>query len=161
MNRTLVLMRHGKSGYPDGVADHERPLNDRGLREAALAGRWLQRDGIAVDAVLCSTATRTRETLERTGIDAPVQLVDDLYGGTPDDICESIRLNAPSDARTILVVAHFPGLPQTALVLDPSAQIDRFPTSAYAVLEVAAFWDRLGMSADDTSRMRMLRIPRT
>ena len=32
--RTLVLMRHGKSGYPPGVADHDRPLADRGRREA-------------------------------------------------------------------------------------------------------------------------------
>ena len=35
--RTLILLRHAKSDYPDGVADHERPLAKRGIREAALA----------------------------------------------------------------------------------------------------------------------------
>ena len=35
-------MRHAKSDYPDGVADHERPLAPRGDREAALAGDWLR-----------------------------------------------------------------------------------------------------------------------
>ncbi len=37
----LVLLRHAKSAYPPGVADHERPLNDRGRRDAPEAGRWL------------------------------------------------------------------------------------------------------------------------
>src|ERR1700712_4658208 len=70
--RTLLLLRHAKSDYPPGVADHERPLAPRGIREAALAGDWLRAHAPAVDAVLCSTATRTRETLARTRIEAPV-----------------------------------------------------------------------------------------
>ena len=41
-SRVLILMRHGKSGYPEGVADHERPLAERGQREAGLAGDWLR-----------------------------------------------------------------------------------------------------------------------
>ena len=81
--RTLVLMRHGKSGYPPGVADHDRPLADRGRREAALAGEWIRSEDLRVDAVLCSTATRTRETLERTGISAPTTFLDEIYGGSP------------------------------------------------------------------------------
>ncbi len=72
--RTLVLLRHAKSDYPGGVADHDRPLAPRGIREAGLAGDWLRAELPAIDAVLCSTATRTRQTLERTGIEAPVQL---------------------------------------------------------------------------------------
>src|SRR3989337_2337943 len=40
--RTLLLLRHAKSDYPDGVADHERPLAPRGIREAALAGDWVR-----------------------------------------------------------------------------------------------------------------------
>ena len=37
--RTLILMRHGKSGYPPATRDHDRPLAERGDRQAALAGR--------------------------------------------------------------------------------------------------------------------------
>ena len=77
--RTLLLLRHAKSGYPADVGDHERPLAQRGIREAALAGDWLRVHAPAVDAVLCSTATRTRQTLERTGIDAPVCFADRIY----------------------------------------------------------------------------------
>ena len=60
---TLVLMRHAKSDYPPGVADHDRPLAPRGIREAGLAGDWLRANTPAIDAVLCSTATRARQTL--------------------------------------------------------------------------------------------------
>ena len=81
--RTLVLLRHAKSDYPSGVADHDRPLAPRGIREAGLAGDWMRAHAPAVDAVLCSTATRTRETLERTRIDAPAEFVDRLYDATP------------------------------------------------------------------------------
>ena len=50
--RTLVLMRHAKSDYPDGVDDHERPLAARGIREAGLAGDWLRAHLTPLDAVL-------------------------------------------------------------------------------------------------------------
>ena len=161
MAGTLILMRHGKSGYPDGVADHERPLAERGVREAELAGEWMARDGLEVDAVICSTATRTRQTLQRTGIDADsVTYVDAVYGGTPDDVFEAIREHVGEDAQTVLVVGHEPGMPATALTLDPDADIDEFPTSAYAVLTVEADWDQIGVSAEDAATFEGLFIPR-
>ena len=92
MTRTLVLMRHGKSGYPDGVPDHDRPLAERGEREAALGGQWIISDVGTVDAILCSTATRTRETLVATGIEAPVTFEERIYGASPDEIIDEIAL---------------------------------------------------------------------
>ncbi|MFW0783869.1 histidine phosphatase family protein [Gordonia sp. CPCC 206044] len=160
MTRTLVLMRHGKSGYPPGVADHERPLADRGRREAALAGLWMVDEGLHVDAVLCSTATRTRETLDRTGIVAPTTYLDDIYGAAPDEILEVLRVHAPADATTVLVVGHSPGMPATALTVDDSGNIDRFPTSAYAVLSVGSAWHRIGLDADPDARLTGVRVPR-
>lgn len=158
--RTLVLMRHGKSGYPPGTTDHERPLADRGRREAALAGDWIRSEDLRVDAVLCSTATRTRETLDRTGITAPTTYLDEIYGGTPAEILEAVRVYAPSDAATVLVVGHEPGMPQTALALDPEGHIERFPTSAYAVVAVSLDWDRLGLDADPDAELLGVRVPR-
>lgn len=160
MSRTLVLLRHGKSGYPPGVDDHGRPLADRGRREAALAGRWMADEGFHVDAVVCSTATRTRETLDATGITAPTTFVDDIYGGTPIEILEAVRLHAPRDATTVLVVGHAPGMPDTALTLDPDGFVDRFPTSAYAVLTIGVPWDRVGLETDPDTKLIGVRIPR-
>ena len=88
-----MLMRHGKSGYPDGIPDHERPLAPRGQREAGLAGAWISEHVGTVDAVLCSTALRTRETLAATGLgDAPTRFERDIYGGSADEIIDEIRL---------------------------------------------------------------------
>ncbi|WP_027500642.1 SixA phosphatase family protein [Rhodococcus sp. UNC363MFTsu5.1] len=151
-SRVLILLRHGKSAYPDGVADHERPLARRGQREAALAGDWIRLTQPAVDAVLCSTATRTRLTLEASGVDAPARYVDTLYGASAAEIVQEVA-STDEAVRTLLVVGHEPGIPDTALALDPGGSLadriaDRFPTSAMATLAVAGSWaDILGSGA--------------
>lgn len=166
--RTLVLLRHGKSAYPGGVIDHDRPLAARGRREAALAGEVISRLVGQVDAVLCSTATRTRETLAATGIDAPVQFDDGLYDASPGEILDRITaLTAGSDEApaVLLVVGHSPGMPGTALTLadersdrDALDQAQRhFPTSALAVLIVHGAWSDL---AADGATLTDLVIPR-
>lgn len=151
-SRTLLLLRHGKSDYPPGVADHQRPLAPRGVREAALAGDWLRAHAPAVDAVLCSTAVRTRQTLERTGIEAPVEYVDRLYEAVPGTVIAEINRTSsrfPSEVRTLLVVGHEPAISSVALGLadddsgngDAAEQISiKFPTSAIAVLRTSLPW---------------------
>jgi len=152
--RTLLLLRHAKSDYPAGVADHERPLAPRGEREAGLAGDWLRAHAPAVDAVLCSTATRTRETLARTRIDAPVNYVDRLYDATPGAVIEEINRVDP-DVETLLVIGHEPTMSSLALGLatadgSNSTAAERistkFPTSAIAVLRTAQAWDQLTLN---------------
>lgn len=153
MTRTLVLMRHGKSGYPEGTPDHDRPLAERGQREAALAGQWIHENVGDIGAVICSTATRTRETLDATGIGTDATFSSDIYGGSPDEIIEAISL-VDDDVDTVLVVGHAPGIPFTALELanDPNSQdaieIGRkFPTSAMAVLAIEGSWSAIGPSS--------------
>jgi phosphohistidine phosphatase len=149
--RTLLLLRHAKSAWPEGVADHERPLAPRGEREAKLAGDWLRAHAPAVDAVLCSTATRTRQTLARTRIDAPVNYVDRLYDSTPGTVIEEINGVGP-DVETLLVIGHEPTMSSLALGLatengsntTAAERIStKFPTSAIAVLRTAEPWDQL------------------
>ncbi len=149
--RTLLLLRHAKSGYPTGVTDHDRPLAPRGIREAGLAGDWLRANTPAVNEVLCSTATRARETLERAGIDAPVRYSERLYGATPAIMIDEIGRTADA-VSTLLVVGHEPTLSGLALTLadedgSDGAVVERistkFPTSAIAVLTVACAWSAL------------------
>jgi phosphohistidine phosphatase len=156
--RTLLLLRHAKSDYPPGVADHERPLAARGIREAALAGDWLRAHAPAVDAVLCSTATRTRETLQRTRIEAPVEFVDRLYESTPGTVIDEInRVSSrfDGDVSTLLVIGHEPTMSALSLGLatdegsnDAAAEriSAKYPTSAIAVLRTGESWDRLTLN---------------
>lgn len=161
--RTLLLLRHAKSDYPSGVADHDRPLAPRGIREAALAGDWIRANVGDVDAVLCSTATRTRQTLERTGITAPVQYVDRIYDSSPGIVIDEINrvrsrfaetIGDHGDLATVLVVGHEPIMSSLALGLaneetsnGAAAQelLAKFPTSSIAVLRTAGPWDQLAL----------------
>ena len=155
MSRTLLLLRHAKSDYPAGVPDHERPLAARGTREAPLAGDWIRANAPAVDAVLCSTATRTRQTLARTGIDAPVEFVDRLYDAVPGtviDVINGVSALFDTDVETLLVIGHEPTMSSLALGLnndgDEAAAQDiamKFPTSAIAMLGVTEPWDQLAL----------------
>jgi phosphohistidine phosphatase len=115
-DRTLVLLRHAKSAYPDGVADHERPLAPRGEREAGLAGDWLRTHLPPIDAVLCSTATRTRKTLARTGMDAPVRYIERLYEATAGTVIGEIN-GVSDDVSVLLVIGHEPTMTEVALGL--------------------------------------------
>ncbi|GJF12044.1 phosphohistidine phosphatase [Mycolicibacterium cyprinidarum] len=166
--RTLVLLRHAKSDYPSGVADHDRPLADRGIREAALAGDWIRETLTAadeVDAVLCSTATRTRQTLEHSGITAPVQYVDRIYDSTPGTVIDEINrarsrfagdIGDHGDLSTLLVVGHEPVMSFLALNLADSKTCNgpvaqqisaKFPTSSIAVLRTTEPWDQLALGS--------------
>lgn len=162
--RTLLLLRHAKSDYPGGVADHDRPLATRGIREAALAGDWLRSVAPAIDAVLCSTATRTRQTLERTGIDAPVRFVDRIYDATPGIVLDEIN-TVDDDVRTLLVIGHEPVMSGLALGLaDDSSDADvvaeigaKFPTSAVALLRVSMPWRELELGG---AQLAQFHVPR-
>jgi phosphohistidine phosphatase len=154
-DRTLVLLRHAKSAYPDGVPDHDRPLAPRGRREAGLAGDWLRANLPAMDAVLCSTATRARETLAHTGIDAPVRYVERLYDATPETVIDVIT-DIGDEVAVLLVIAHEPTMTQVALglaAIDSSntAAVERistkFPTSAIAVLRSPCSWKDLELGS--------------
>ena len=149
--RSLILLRHAKSAYPDGVVDHDRPLAPRGIREAGLAGDWLRANLPRIDQVLCSTAVRARETLTRAGVDAPVRHVDRLYGATPATVIDEINAVA-DDITTLLVVGHEPAISAVAVGLSgadgtKSAAAEsisaKFPTSGIALLHVAGRWNDL------------------
>jgi phosphohistidine phosphatase len=170
--RTLLLLRHGKSDYPPGVADHGRPLAPRGIREAALAGDWLRAHAPAVDAVLCSSATRTRETLEWTRIDAPTEFVDGLYDATPGAVIDEINGissrfdRSEKNIATLLVIGHEPTMSAVSLGLatadgSNSAAAERistkFPTSAIAVLRTGDEWDQL---APNSATLVTFHVPR-
>ncbi|UMB71037.1 SixA phosphatase family protein [Mycobacterium paraterrae] len=164
-DRTLVLMRHAKSAYPDGVADHDRPLAPRGQREAGLAGNWLRSQLPPIDLVLCSTATRTRETLARTGIDAPVRYETRLYDSTPGIVIEQIN-SVGDEVSTTLVVGHEPTTSALALRLadprtangDAAERIStKFPTSAIAVLSLDGSWADLELGSAQLVRFHVPR----
>ncbi|MBM9467947.1 SixA phosphatase family protein [Nakamurella leprariae] len=161
---TLVLLRHAKSGCPPGVADHDRPLAERGRREAPLAGRWLADRLPPVDGIFCSTAVRTRQTLEATGLVAPTVYTDDIYEAAPETLLELVN-SADETLRTLLLVGHAPGLPALAdRLAGPDSAPDaldalhtKFPTSAIAVLTVPGRWADLAPGGGTLTALHVAR----
>src|SRR5262249_28304606 len=107
--RTLILLRHAKAANPDDYStDIERPLSPRGHRDAAAAGSRLRDEGLRPDAVLCSTAVRTRETLRELGLgDVPVGYERRIYVGPAADTLELLR-SVEADVATLLIIGHNP-----------------------------------------------------
>src|SRR4051812_20138054 len=114
--RTLLVVRHAKSDQGAPGADHDRPLNARGRRDAAALGRHLA-EGDRVGLVLCSSAVRARETwqlaAERLAPAPTVEVRDDLYLASPAAVLVAVR-EVGDDVRTLVVVGHEPT--QSALV---------------------------------------------
>jgi len=112
--KNLLLMRHAKSSWGDSsLPDHQRPLNQRGKRDAPRMGKFLREQGVDLDAILCSTAVRARATakglLQEYTFEGEISYYDDLYQADPETIV-SVLNQLPGSVTTAMVIAHNPGL---------------------------------------------------
>jgi phosphohistidine phosphatase len=153
---TLYLLRHAKSSWADQtLPDRERPLARRGRRDATRIAKHLARLQIAPELILCSSAERTRETLEllrpALGTASTVSLETELYAASADELLERIRV-VPEAVPSVMVIGHNPGLQDLALLLaSAGAELRRlegkFPTAGLATLALAnTTWRRLSES---------------
>jgi len=144
--RVIHLLRHAKSSWADDtLADHERPLARRGVRDAKRMAAHMLALRVDPDLVLCSSAVRTRQTLDLVTpsiADAPVQIEDDLYGASADALLERLRA-VPESVRAVLFIGHNPGLQDLAVRLAASGPrledlTTKFPTGALATLALGS-----------------------
>jgi phosphohistidine phosphatase len=145
--RTLQLLRHGKSDWGAGAADHERPLNDRGRRAADAVGRYVAETGQVPDRVLTSSATRAHTTAERAIAagrwDVELLVLDDLYLPSVDGVLTVVAEHG-GDAGTLLVVGHEPTW--SGLVGHLTSAVVRYPTAALAVVDLlVSRWDEVDL----------------
>ncbi|MEV6103204.1 histidine phosphatase family protein [Streptomyces sp. NPDC051940] len=165
--RRLVVLRHAKSAWPEGVPDPQRPLADRGRRDAPAAGRWLRAAGFRPDLVLVSPARRTRQTwnLVADQLDEPPEAVLEprLYHAEAEALLEVLH-ELPSGAGSVLLVGHNPELQELVLGLagkgggkSLALAREKFPTSAIAVLDWKGGWRDLAWGG---ARLRRMAVPR-
>lgn len=137
MIKTLILMRHAKSSWSTpGLDDHDRPLNSRGHRSALALGDWLRAEKHLPDSVICSSALRTRQTLEGLAISATTLVTDRLYHASAEQMFNAL-IEAETDC--VLMLGHNPGIADFAqrLVAAPPdhPRFDDYPTGATLVAE--------------------------
>ncbi len=139
--RFVYLLRHAKSSWKTGVPDHERPLAQRGRQAAKAIRSHLLEHGIEPELVLCSTARRARETLERIepALGTPaVRIEPELYHATSDALLDRLR-SVPDEVGSVMLIGHNPSMQLLALELaQPGAELQeleaKYPTAALATL---------------------------
>ncbi len=143
VRRTLVILRHAKSDWPEGVPDEQRPLANRGRRDAAAAGRWLRDEVGRIDLVVCSPAVRARQTWQLAAAELARQpqprLTEDerVYAASADELYGVVQ-DLPDRAGTVLLIGHNPGLQDLVELL--SGQPCELKTAAIAVLSWPGRW---------------------
>ncbi|MFD3824301.1 SixA phosphatase family protein [Streptomyces sp. NPDC058625] len=154
----MVVLRHAKSAWPEGVPDHDRPLAARGERDAPAAGRAIAGAVGPPGLALCSTAVRARRTWELAASQwdtpPPVRHEPRLYAAGVPDLLAVVR-EVPAEVGTLLLTGHNPGLADLVLTLADDGVDDtldrvraKFPTSAVAVLSWhGAAWSDLAPGA--------------
>jgi phosphohistidine phosphatase len=138
----IYLLRHAKSSWDDpALDDHDRPLAPRGRRATELLRDHLRREGVRPTLVLCSSARRTRETLERVKPVGEHEIEPELYGATESEIVDRLK-QLPEEVDSVMVVGHNPAMHEVALELTGGAEPVqyKFPTGALASLAVECEW---------------------
>ena len=165
---TLSLFRHAKSSWSDpSLRDFDRPLGPRGQKAAPRMGQYIAEHDLVPDLMLCSTAARARETLDRalpafTG-EPEIQFEKSLYLAAPDKMLATLQALPPRYAH-VMLVGHNPGMHMLALVLAGSGAPQalaalgaKFPTAALAVLDFDGGWDAV---APGSGHLRLFMRPR-
>jgi phosphohistidine phosphatase len=139
--KTLILLRHAKSGWDDPVArDFDRPLNPKGQRAALAMGKHMKSLGLSFDLVAASPAARVVETLEHVGAGYGSDLAPAwdkrIYLASAATLLDLVH-EFPDAAGTALISGHNPGLEELVLGLVPGGALrsdveEKFPTAALA-----------------------------
>jgi phosphohistidine phosphatase len=146
--KTLLLIRHAKSSWDDpGLSDYERPLNERGKKDAPAMAERLYERGIRIDAFVTSPARRARKTAEQFAKRYKKEKDDlvlktELYMAS-DEAFNSVveKLNDAIDC--VAIFSHNPGITEFANSLTDDIRIDNIPTSGiFAVSIEAKKWSR-------------------
>lgn len=142
MLKELVLMRHAHAAASMGwQADIERPLSPIGRDDAFAAGTWLRESCEPPDAVLCSPAVRTRETLAqlaRAGCQLPdIEFEPRIYEATLGELLGVIedRIAREPAPKRLWLIGHNPGLEQALFHLDAAAHLHAMPPAGIAQLD--------------------------
>jgi len=145
MTKTLILFRHAKSSWSEGVEDHDRPLAERGRKAAPIMAKWLAGKGLRPTVALVSTARRTQETWALIAPDlgkVTKRDIAEIYEAPAERILDAIHAVEHS-VESLVIIGHNPGLEDLARLLmkDDGGRAGaelrkKFPTAAVAVLSL-------------------------
>ena len=111
----LILMRHAKSDWNTTAgSDFDRPLADRGRRDAPKMGAWLKHEDLVPDLFISSSALRAKQTAQCVAevmgfLQENILWDERIYGASVDGLLDVIN-DYTHETGTLLLVGHNPGL---------------------------------------------------
>jgi phosphohistidine phosphatase len=133
-------MRHAKSSWDfEDLSDHERPLNNRGRKDAPLMGRELMSREVTIDLLLSSSAVRalTTATLVAKELEYDTEKIaieEDIYKANKQELLTVIK-NIPNQFDKVLLVGHNNTISELANMISP----DLVPTLSTAAVVCLTF----------------------
>jgi len=148
--KRLLILRHAKSSWADTSQDDwQRPLTDRGRRDAPRVGELLRDRSLVPDLIITSDAVRARTTAQAVAASAgytrELVVEPSLYLATPDAVIAVLN-GVPDDAHSVMIVGHNPGL--EGVVQELTGEYHGMTTAALVQIAVPIeHWSQL----DDTT----------
>ena len=140
--KTLIIIRHAKSSWADiGEKDFDRPLNERGKKDAPEMAEKLLASKIKIDAFVSSPAKRARKTCKYfmevyNKEKKDMVLLEELYNA-PVSVFYDVTKNLKNDFNSVALFSHNPGISAFVNTLCKSVDIDEMPTCAAFAVEVS------------------------
>jgi phosphohistidine phosphatase len=138
--KTVYLIRHAKSSWDDeDLDDFDRPLNDRGLKDAPRMGKRLQDRVVVPDIIYASPALRALTTAQIIAeiIGYPVKAIqtDRRMYNADEDVLLEILQSVLDKNNCIFMVSHNPGITAFANALF-NQSIENIPTTGIVAGEL-------------------------
>jgi len=129
----VYLLRHAKSSWENFVDDHSRALEKRGRDDAVTLADFIRDKKIQFDLTLCSSAARTKETLDLIYENIPsafeeIRFLDSLYHASGQRILDYLQ---ETNTSNVLLVGHNLGLSQAINFFQKKSDKD-YPTCVFA-----------------------------
>ena len=130
--KTLIVVRHAKSSWERfDQPDMERPLNDRGKKDAPEMAERLKEKNIKIDLMVSSPAKRAKKTAklfaEEYKIDKDnILIVNELYEAASDAFYNVVA-TLPAKEKVVALFSHNPGITEFVNSLT-NIRIDDMPT---------------------------------
>ncbi len=143
--KTLVLIRHAKTEpFRSADSDYHRALTQVGLEDALCTGRVLQYSHLFPDQLLCSSATRTRQTAAQIGTalnleDGLIHYSDALYHATAEMLSSWVE-STEDPIQCLFIIGHNNGISEYARSLFPALTYDLKPGAVLALQSDALDW---------------------
>lgn len=150
MKKTLTLIRHAKADWPESINDFNRPLLERGVSDAIIMGKYLYDANFHFDAVICSDATRARETLQNLQAGLPIKennisYEQSLYMSSKSTVMNLIG-SLPDTLNWVAIIGHNPTQTQLCNYLAED-NLTNLPTCGVYTIEFQVdSWNAIGKS---------------